>query len=227
MCSARVSGAVGLPQPASALGDDARRLHPVPRIPLRNGELPQRVADAGGLPTSSPSASRPPLQSSCAAFAAQTGPLTNGIYGGDFPVQTATNLPTTGLPDPNQAAVQANGGFGNCDLAVDLGTESSTSSGLYPAATIWIGSTYFANTTSPAGHILASGGRDRRPVERQTRHLRARAGDHHHKLPAAPGLELLSHAIQLIRLGKVMPAAPHRDQAPTRIHTALTSRGLQ
>lgn len=142
------SGAVGLPQPASALGTTPAGSTQYLGFLYGTGNSlngSQTGWTSNLVSFGFPSA----LQTSCAAFAAQTGPLTNGIYGGDFPVQTATNLPTTGLPDPNQAAVQANGGFGNCDLAIDLGTESSTSSGLYPAATIWIGSTYFANTTSP------------------------------------------------------------------------------
>ena len=43
---------------------------------------------------------------------------------------------------------QQNGGYGNCDFAIDLGTASTTSNGLYPSATVWIGSNFNANSTS-------------------------------------------------------------------------------
>jgi len=142
------TGAIGLPQPSSSLGTTPMALAGTSQ-PQYLGFIYSGGAVVSGAATvwtsniasfGFPSS----LQSSCAAFAAQTGTLVNGIYGGDFPVNA-----TSGLPDPSQASVQTNGGYGNCNLAVDLGTESSTSNGLYPAAKVWIGSQFTANTTSP------------------------------------------------------------------------------
>lgn len=54
------------------------------------------------------------------------------LYGGDF-----TN------DDPSTSS----DGFGNCDLAIDLGTQDSANNGLFPNATVWLGTSYAANTT--------------------------------------------------------------------------------
>jgi hypothetical protein len=70
--------------------------------------------------------------SSCAAVAASTGTL---IYGGDF-----TN------DDPSTSA----SGFGNCDLAIDVGTQDPSNNGLFPKATVWLGASCAANATSKA-----------------------------------------------------------------------------
>jgi len=76
------------------------------------------------------------VPSSCASVAASTKTL---IYGGDFPVST-----TTGLPDPNNSS-NANYPYGNCDFAIDLGAQ--TNNGLYPNATVWVGTGYTAYAT--------------------------------------------------------------------------------
>jgi hypothetical protein len=55
---------------------------------------------------------------------------TNMLFGGDY-----TN------------DVQSSSGYGNCDVAIDLGTEDSTNYGLYPNAKVYMGATYAANTT--------------------------------------------------------------------------------
>jgi hypothetical protein len=72
---------------------------------------------------------------SCASFVAQTGTLSNGIYGGDFKNDDPSTYPS-----------------GNCDVAIDLGTQDSANNGLYPQATVWIGAAYAGNT---AGNTYA------------------------------------------------------------------------
>jgi hypothetical protein len=58
------------------------------------------------------------------------------LYGGDF---TGNN--------PAASTVQSGGGFGNCDFAIDLGAQDASTNGLYPAATVYVGSGFAANTT--------------------------------------------------------------------------------
>ena len=143
------TGAVGLPVPSGPLGSGpvgsgAEGAPEYLGFAYSTGNA-SNASDTGwtsnlvsfGLPAA--------LQTSCAAFQLQTGILTNGIFGGDYPAD-----PATGLPNPNLPVVQGNGGYGNCDLAVDLGLESSASPGLYPAATVWIGSQFVANKTVPS-----------------------------------------------------------------------------
>jgi len=55
--------------------------------------------------------------------------ITNVIFGGDYDPTTSTT------------------GYGNCDVAIDLGTQSSTSNGLYPNATVYMGASYVGNTS--------------------------------------------------------------------------------
>ena len=69
------------------------------------------------------------VPSSCAAVAANTGTM---IYGGDFPKD-----------DPTASS----DGFGNCDLAIDLGMQDTSNNGRFPKATVWMFAGYAANTT--------------------------------------------------------------------------------
>jgi len=137
------TGAIGVPQPSSPLG----------ATPVAGTSQPQYLGfiySSGGVVSGSPtiwtstvaSFGFPTVPSGCSTVTPQTGTL---IYGGDFPVNTAT-----GLPDPTPANAQnPNYPYGNCDFAIDLGTESATNNGLYPAAKVWISSQFAANTTSP------------------------------------------------------------------------------
>ena len=96
------------------------------------------------------------LQSSLAANNGQGSgnvpvlPSANSLYGGEF-------LSTTGsgtVNDPTGAS-----GSENCDVVIDLGTQDSASNGLFPNATVFIGSNFppysasspwnCAGTTSP------------------------------------------------------------------------------
>jgi hypothetical protein len=60
-------------------------------------------------------------------------PSANSIYGGEFLTITGTGA----VNDPTGAS-----GTENCDVAIDLGTQDSTNNGLFPNATLFIGSTY-------------------------------------------------------------------------------------
>ena len=131
------TGAVGLPVPSNALDTNT----------IVSQQYLGFIYDAGTgspyAPWTSTLASFgfPTPPSDCPALTPQTGTL---IYGGDFPIDTAT-----GVPDPNSSAVQANGGFplaGYCDLAIDLGTQ--TSNGLYLGAKVRIGAKFSANPTA-------------------------------------------------------------------------------
>lgn len=131
------SGAVGLPKPSSAMGSN----------PVSGPQYLGFIYAAGVQPLYSGSAawsshlasfSYSSTSSGCATFAAQTGALSNGIYGGDY----TNDDPTTYTS-------------GNCDFAIDLGNESTTSYGLYPAATVWIGANYAGNTAKTTYHFSA------------------------------------------------------------------------
>jgi hypothetical protein len=68
------------------------------------------------------------------------------IYGGDFPQANGQDNPSA---SPN--------GFGNCDLAIDLGTQDPSNN---------------------AQDLLLSSGSNRRSAQWQERHLRSRRGFH-------------------------------------------------
>jgi len=132
-------GTIGLPQPTSPVATATMLGEQYLGFIYGSG-----VFKPGGVTTTTTVASfgfPSTLQSSCSslqtAIAAKNGTLANPIYGGDFPGN-----------NPSSTAVQANGGFGNCDFAVDLGTQSATNNGLYLGATVWIGSAFSANTAN-------------------------------------------------------------------------------
>ncbi len=124
------TGAIGLPKPSSAI--DTKSLVGAQYLGFFYG------ADSSGatLNRSSSVASFgfSSLPSTYAAVATQTSTM---LFGGDF---TGNN--------PAASAVQANGGFGNCDFAVDLGTEDSSTNGLYSNATVYVGSGFGGNATA-------------------------------------------------------------------------------
>ncbi len=68
-------------------------------------------------------------------------PSANSIYGGEFLTITGT----TSVNDPTGAL-----GSENCDVVIDLGTQDSSNAGLFPSATVFIGSTFPPySTTNP------------------------------------------------------------------------------
>jgi hypothetical protein len=80
-----------------------------------------------------------PLQSSLVANHGQgagpvaTLPSANSLYGGEF----LTTAGSGAVNDPTGAT-----GSENCDVAIDFGIEDSANSGLFPNATVFIGSNY-------------------------------------------------------------------------------------
>ena len=63
---------------------------------------------------------------------------TNVLFGGDY-----TN------------DVQSSSGYGNCDVAIDLGSEDSTNNGLYKNAKVYMLTSYAANTTGSTNSFSA------------------------------------------------------------------------
>jgi hypothetical protein len=69
------------------------------------------------------------LPASCASVATQTSTM---LYGGDF---------------KNEDPTTSTDGFGRCDFAIDLGVQDASTNGLYPTATVYVGSSFATNTT--------------------------------------------------------------------------------
>jgi hypothetical protein len=129
------TGAVGLPKPSSAVDTTSLIAAQYLGFTFGAGVSPLGGVGSSGWSSHLSSFGFPAtLQSNCSAFAAQTGKLVNGIYGGDF-------AQTNGQDDPSSSS----GGFGNCDVAVDLGTQDNN--GLFTKATVWLGAKYAGNTT--------------------------------------------------------------------------------
>lgn len=127
------TGAIGLPKPSSAISTSA--LFGAQYIGFFYGSG-SSAGNSAGWSSQVAAFGSSSLPSSCQSVAAQTPTM---IYGGDF----ANN-------DPSAAAVQAqaNGGFGNCDVAIDMGEQDSANNGLFPAAKVWVGTGYAGNTTN-------------------------------------------------------------------------------
>jgi hypothetical protein len=143
------TGAIGVPQPSSALESSAV-------VGAQYLGFIYGGGSGSGLPgwtSTIASYGFPTLPADC-TWATQTS-TSNLIYGGDFSLHTST-----GLPNPSSSEVQANGGFplsGNCNLAIDLGTQSTSSNGLYPGATVWFRSDFSANNTKKTYSLSAVG----------------------------------------------------------------------
>jgi hypothetical protein len=128
------NGAVGLPKPSGAL--DTATVIGQQYLGFVYGAGEATIFGQGDSSITVPSSSHlasfgfpaATQQSKCSAFAAQTGTLVKGIYGGDF-------QQTKGLDDPSTSP----DGFGNCDFAIDLGVQDPSNNGLYPNATAWVG----------------------------------------------------------------------------------------
>jgi hypothetical protein len=133
------TGAIGVPQPTSPLTTSdvvgKQYLGFVYGSGVYNGSGPT------GWSSTLASFGFATQPSTCASVVPSTPTL---IYGGDFPSKNPA--------DPN---VQTNGGYGNCNLAIDLGTQSSTSNGLYPSATVTMTTGFSANTTNKTNTFSA------------------------------------------------------------------------
>lgn len=124
------TGAVGLPKPSNPLDTNnlrgAQYLGFVYGAGVFSGNVTAPSNGWSSHPVSFGSSTTP---SSCANVVANTGAT---IYGGDF-----TNDDPSTSPD----------GFGNSNLAIDLGKQDASNDGLFPSATICLGASYAANTT--------------------------------------------------------------------------------
>ncbi|MEI9979865.1 MAG: hypothetical protein WDN23_12880 [Edaphobacter sp.] len=117
------TGAIGLPKPSSALDTSALASTQYLGFFYGSGQSNSNWSTA---PASFGFSSLP---ASCAAIAPPTSTM---VYGGDFP----NNNPTASTT-----------GYGNCNFAVDLGTQDAATNGLYPSATVYVGSGFGTNTT--------------------------------------------------------------------------------
>jgi hypothetical protein len=130
------SGAVGLPKPSSPV--DVGSLRSAQYLGFVNGAGAFSAATGGytapgaGWSTHLVSFGFAAMPSNCPVANSSTA-----LYGGDFTQNGA------GVDDPASFA----DGFGNCDLAIDLGTQDPANNGLFPNAVVWLGSAYAANTT--------------------------------------------------------------------------------
>jgi hypothetical protein len=119
------TGAIGLPKPSSALSTStlvgAQYQGFFYGSGSGNNDWSSYVASFGFST----------LPKNCTTITTQTSTM---IYGGDF---TGNN--------PGSTGAQANGGFGNCDVAIDLGAQDPNNNGLYPAATVYFGTQFAGN----------------------------------------------------------------------------------
>jgi hypothetical protein len=123
-------GAVGLPEPSSPLTASALVAAQYTGFIYSTGAPSLPSQNLGPVSPASLIASFgfPNLQTACPSLPApQTSTI---VYGGEF----SNN-------DPSSSA------YGNCDFAVDLGVQSAKSNGLFPNATVWVGSGFPGNRT--------------------------------------------------------------------------------
>jgi hypothetical protein len=123
------TGAVGLPQPSSQVNTATLLSSQYLGFIYGAGVYGGNANAPTGWTSNVASFGFPTTPTTCASVAASTGTL---IYGGDF-------------SGDNPAA--ATSGYGNCDLAIDLGTQDAANNGLYPHATMWVGGSFAANKT--------------------------------------------------------------------------------
>uniref|UniRef100_A0A372IKA3 Uncharacterized protein n=2 Tax=Paracidobacterium acidisoli TaxID=2303751 RepID=A0A372IKA3_9BACT len=121
------TGAIGLPQPSSPV--DVSSLTGAQYLGVVYGSGTSDAIWSSSIASFGFST----MPSACQSLPPQNGTM---VYGGDFPGN-----------NPADPAVQANGGYGNCDFAVDLGSQDSSNNGLFPQATVWVGSGFAGNTT--------------------------------------------------------------------------------
>jgi len=121
------TGAIGLPKPSSKLDTSALVAAQFQGFIYAAGIFNQSQGSRIGWSSHPASLGFASTPASCAAVAASTPTM---IYGGDY----ANDNPGAS-PD----------GFGNCDFAVDLGSQDDN--GLFPSAKVYVGRSYSGNTT--------------------------------------------------------------------------------
>jgi len=117
------TGAMGLPQPSSAID-----------VTALSGAQFVGVFYSGGSTTTDwtsaiASFGFPSLPASC-----PFGNFQSPLFGGDYPGN-----------DPTQSPQGVQQGYGNCDVVVDLGKQDPKNNGLFPAATVFIGAGFAGN----------------------------------------------------------------------------------
>jgi hypothetical protein len=122
------TGAVGVPQPSSPIDAGAAVGAQYLGFIYAAGVYPGNSSSPTGWSSYLASFGFSNVPSGCASIAPPTKTL---IYGGDF-----TGDDPSSSPD----------GYGNCDFAIDLGTQSVSRIGLFPNATVWVGASYAGNT---------------------------------------------------------------------------------
>lgn len=121
------TGAVGLPKPSSTL--DTSSLAGAQYLGFMYGAGYGGTVSSSGWTSTATSFGFSSAPSSCSSLVTKTSTM---IYGGDFP----NNDPSTSTD-----------GYGNCNLAIDLGTQDASNNGLYPNATVWVGGGFTANSS--------------------------------------------------------------------------------
>lgn len=132
------TGAVGLPKPSAALDTSAAV-----------GAQYLGFIYAAGVYTGAGGGALTGWSSHLASFGFSTMPTgcpsfaktpIAPIYGGDF---------------TNDAPSTSKDGFGNCDFAIDLGSQDSANNGLYSQATVLVGTNYPTNSTGASYQFSA------------------------------------------------------------------------
>jgi len=142
------TGAIGLPQPSSAVDTGSLTSAQYLGVIFSAGAPNPSGAGTIGMTSSLSSFGFSTAPSSCATSFAGLSPAAGSIYGQDF-VYDPTN--PTDPNNPGGPAIQANGGFAtNCDFNIALGAQSASTPGLFPQATVSIGSTFSGNSAAVA-----------------------------------------------------------------------------
>lgn len=120
------TGAMGVPQPSNAV--DTSGLAAAQYIGVVYG---------GGSSTSNWTSLMASFGFSSQPASCPIGAFATPLYGGDFPDD-----------NPGSPAVQANGGFGNCDIVIDLGAQDASTNGLFPNATVTLAAGFQGNSAT-------------------------------------------------------------------------------
>jgi len=119
------TGAVGLPQPSSSV--DVGALSAAQYLGTIYG---------GGSSTSNWTSLLASFGFSGPPSGCPSGSFQAPVLGGDFPGN-----------DPTQSPQGASSGYGNCNVVIDLGKQDAANNGLFPNATIYLGSGFAGNGT--------------------------------------------------------------------------------
>lgn len=123
------NGAIGLPKPSSPVDVSSLRAGQYLGFVYGSGVYANVAFLPGGWSSHLTSFGFSTQPAGCSTLVPGGSAL---LYGGDFNKDDPSTSPD---------------GFGNCDLAMDLGAQDATTNGLFPNARLWIGNNYAANTT--------------------------------------------------------------------------------